>query len=61
MSHERDREWVTAILAAKYANPQATTRAIDSAATAAMHDVAMAANEGRFGMLQRELQKELEP
>ena len=61
MSHQKDREWVTAVLAAKYANPQATQQAIDSAASAAMHDVAMAANEGKFGKLQRELQKELEP
>lgn len=60
MSAERDREWVTAVLAAKFANPQATSQAIDSAAAAAMHETAMVANAGRLGTLRMDLERELE-
>lgn len=61
MSAERNREWVIAILAARYANPQATGHAIDGAARAAMADAAQATQAGVLGTLKRELERSLEP
>lgn len=61
MSAERDREWIIAVLSARYANPQATDNAVDGAARAAMHEAAQAAQAGTLGQLRRDLERSLEP